>query len=314
MKEGFVIRFLIVALPAGLLLSGILAILSSHFDKEKTKVDPNELVRLEAAAINRQPVNRVDLANSLEVLNRRIGERHPLLPAKLESAAVWIESTLGPGNIGYLVERQVFDSGDVQVRNLIAELPGRERRDEIIVVGANYDTIPGGIGTNGNGSGVAALIALARAFAGDQQARTIRFVAFANGEPPCSRNEAMGSVVYTKDRRSRDERIVALMNMVLSGKADGAGEVISFVGNEDSRFFVESAVTTFRRAINTSAASDVLQKEELEVRASDHWVFRQSGYPAVMVSGTVDHATAGVDELEAFTQGIKAVIDTWANP
>ena len=49
MKEGAIIRFLLVTLPAGLFLLGIAAMVGSHWKAGTVPVDPNEAIRLEAA-------------------------------------------------------------------------------------------------------------------------------------------------------------------------------------------------------------------------------------------------------------------------
>ncbi len=56
----------------------------------------------------------------------------------------------------------------------------------------------GSPGANDNGSGVAAVLALARAFAGKESDRPWRFVEFVNEEPPFFWTENMGSLVYVK--------------------------------------------------------------------------------------------------------------------
>ncbi len=344
MREGFLIRFLIVALPAGLLLSGILAVLNTHFDEEKESVDPNEKVRLEAAAINRKPVHAADLATSLEILSGRIGERHLRLPEKLESAAVWIESTLGPGNIGYVVERQVFEVNGLRVRNLIAELPGRGRRDEIVVVAAHYDTVPGSPGANASGSGIAALVSLARAFAGDPQARTLRFVALVNEASTDDWADPRGSQHYLTDSRAKGERIVAMINLRSLGfystaagsqqaptgaRRDEYGTVGNFfalIGEHDDRFAIESAKIAFASAsavpVVSRTDSGAIGEELLSVAGT----FREAGVPSVLATDTAslryphhDRATDSADklditQLESVTIGLKAVLGSWANP
>ena len=316
MKDGTWIRLMIVALPAGLLLMGVGAIVNSTFYREESDLDPTEAIRLETAGLNRRPVSRDDLAISLDTLATRIGERHPGKPDQLERAAVWIESSLSGANMGYLVERQIYEAGGHEVRNLIAELPGRERRDEIIVVGAHYDTVAGSPGANDNGTGVAALLSLARAFAGDQQTRTIRFVAFVNEAPPYFQTESMGSLVYAKACRSRGEKIVAMISMVMLGESTDAKSMISFVGNDDSQFFADSARTAFVRATKIPAADNGFPLDGPGERASGHESFGQLGYPAVMVTATAAPAADAIDleNLESVTRGLKAVIDTWANP
>jgi len=344
MKEGFLIRFLIVALPAGLLVSGILAVLNTHFDQKKETVDPNEMVRLEAAAINRQPVNAADLANSLEILTGRIGERHLLLPEKLESAAVWIESTLGPGNIGYVVERQIFEAKGVKVRNLIVELPGGERRDEIVVVAGHYDTVPGSPGANSSGSGIAALISLARAFAGDPQSRTIRFVALVNEEYSDLEESGTGGREYVAACRAKEDRIVAMVILRSLGfyteeegsqKTPSGGEVdafgtignfLAFIGQNDDRFIIDSAKTAFAAASPMPVVGRIFASGSGEPIQSGTNVFREAGIPTLAATDTAElrypyhhQETDTADkinpgQLESVTSGLKAVLDSWANP
>ena len=344
MREGFSIRFLIVALPAGLLLSGILAVLNTHFDQDKEVVDPNERVRLEAAALNRQPVSTADLANSLEILAGRIGERHLLVPEKLESAAVWIESTLGPGNIGYVVERQVFEANNVQVRNLIAELPGKDRRDEIVVVAAHYDTVPGSPGANSSGSGMAALISLARAFAGDSQSRTIRFVALVNEESPEREGGGAGGREYVAACRAKGYRIVAMINLRslgfytdapdtqktpagVEGESFGpVGNFLALIGENDDRFMIDSAKTAFAAASAVPVVGRIFARGTAEEIQSVSEPFREAGVHALVATDTASfrypHHHQATDtlekidlkKLESVTVGLKAVLDLRANP
>ncbi len=344
MKEGALIRFLLVALPAGLLLLGTAAMVRTYLRQGERPVDPNEAVRLEAAALKRRPVSREDLSNSLGILATRVGERHLGRPEALESAALWIESTLGGGNIGYQVERQTYDVGDREVRNLVAELPGRSHRSEIVVVGAHYDTVPGSPGANDNGSGVAALVALARAFAGDPQARTVRFAAFVNEEPPHFQTEHMGSLVYARRCQARGERVVAMLCLdtvgffseaegsqrIPEGLEDGGfptvGNFLAFVGDENSRYVVDAAKTAFATVSSIPAVGGVFPESVPGVGWSDHWSFWQAGYPAVMATDTgpyryphyhsPDDTVDRIDleRLEDATRGFEAIVRAWANP
>jgi len=324
MKEGAVIRFLLVALPAGLLILGVGAMFYSQIQAKKEPADPNETVRLEAASLKRAPVDGGDLARSLEMLATRIGERHAGKPDLLESAALWFESTVGPANLGYLVERHVFEIGDGrEVRNLIAELPGRERRKEIIVVGAHYDSLPGSPGANDNASGVAALVALARAFAGDSQERTIRFVAFANGAGAL--DDTTGSLVYANRCRSRGENVVVMLSLDSLGRLY-KDDAISFVGAEDSFYFIDSALGAFSNTSKVPAQGGTFPAKQPGPQMVDQCAFSQSGFPAVAAFAKVvpdgsnqDAASdtpEGVDlqTIEESTRGFEAILRFWANP
>jgi Zn-dependent M28 family amino/carboxypeptidase len=74
------------------------------------------------------------------------------------------------------VRRQTTESGGVTVSNVIAELPGTTRPDEVVLVGAHFDAYYGG--ADDNSSGVAAVMELARVLSRYRFERTLRFVGF----------------------------------------------------------------------------------------------------------------------------------------
>lgn len=343
MTQRKLIPFLVVGLPAGLLFLGVFAMIRSEMKKPDVPLDPNEQVRLEAATLNRRPVSRDDLKRDLRTLTETIGERHLGKPEKLEQAAIWIESTLGGGNIGYSIGRNIYEVDGKTVRNLEATLPGKSRRDEIIVVGAHYDTVPGTPGANDNGTGVVTLLALARAFAGEQQDRTVRFVAFVNEESPYFHTENMGSRVYARRCKERNEKIVGMIALETIGyfsNAEGSQEVppglegsfpnkgnfLAFVGNEDSKYLADNCRIAFTNASGIPAIAGGFPVDVPGVAWSDHWSFWQEGYPAVMVTDTAPYryphyhkASDTMDKIdfENFTkavEGFEAVVRRLANP
>src|SRR5437764_13642439 len=105
------------------------------------------------------------LRESVFTLAADIGERNVTKPRAYAEAAEFIEKSLPSPS------RQTFESGV----NIESEIRGS---DEIVIVGAHYDSVIGSPGADDNATGVAALIELAGRFA--KSTRTIRFVAFAN--------------------------------------------------------------------------------------------------------------------------------------
>jgi Iap family predicted aminopeptidase len=97
--------------------------------------------------------------------------------------------------------------------NLEAEITGSEKPDEIVIISAHYDSLEGTPGANDNATGVAALLALARAFADSKPERTLRFVAFVNEEPPFFQSDDMGSFIYARRCRERNENVVAMLSL-----------------------------------------------------------------------------------------------------
>ncbi len=242
-----------------------------------------------------------ELRGYVDTLAGQIGERSVFMPERLAASQRWIETTLAEA--GYEPQRQTFDARDVTCANIWVELPGTQHADEIIVVGGHYDSVDGCPAANDNASGVAATLAIARAMRGDRPARTIRFVLFVNEEPPFFQTAEMGSWVYAKGCRERDENIVAMLSLETIGyytDAQGSqqypgpfgliypsrGNFIAFVGNFASRKLVRRTVGAFRRHARFPSEGGALPGAIIGVGWSDHWAFWQEGYPALMVTDT----------------------------
>lgn len=84
-----------------------------------------------------------------------IGERNIWRYAELNSSADYIERILT--DAGYKVGRQTYECEGKTVANLDATLAGGDPKlaDEIVLVGAHYDSVKGCPGANDNATGVA---------------------------------------------------------------------------------------------------------------------------------------------------------------
>jgi len=276
----------------------------------------------------------VELAHRLRAdvqhLAGEIGERNLYHPEKLAKAADWIEAAFK--RMGYqTVRRQpVFVRGkdyalpaDVTAWNIEAVLPGKTRADEQLVIGAHYDSKvamprwnahwppmpmrPGTPGANDNGSGVATVLALARRFVGHPQARTLRFVAFVNEEPPFYQTDAMGSLAYARNLQREGRQKVRMITPETLGcysarpHAKRAGtalllasilelpersDYISFSGNWGSWRWLETSARRFALHSALEVRTVALPAVAKKVAWSDDWSFWQCGYPAFAVSDT----------------------------
>ena len=226
----------------------------------------------------------------IETLAGTIGERNVTRPRAYADATAFIERSLPSAS------RHAFDSGV----NIEYEVPGD---DEIIVVGAHYDTVAGSPGADDNASGVAAMIAIARTLADSQLKHTVRFVAFANEEPPFFATSQMGSFRYAQRCRERKEKIIAMFSLETIGYFNDApksqqypsilhliypssANFIAFVSNLKSRALLRRSAREFRKATDVPAESGALPEFIAGVSWSDQWAFWQCGYPAVMVTDT----------------------------
>jgi hypothetical protein len=80
--------------------------------------------------------------------------------------------------------KNVFRKGPVKLHNVLADLKGAEKPDEIVIVGGHLDSWDGATGTTDNGTGVATTMEAARllAKAGAKPKRTIRFMLWSGEE------------------------------------------------------------------------------------------------------------------------------------
>jgi Zn-dependent M28 family amino/carboxypeptidase len=241
------------------------------------------------------------LRRHVEMLAGTIGERNLWRYAALQRAAEYIESELSAS--GYTPLRHTYEVSRVPVSNIDATLTGTASADDVVVVGAHYDTITGCAGANDNGSGVSAVLELARRFAGRPQPRTIRFATFVNEEPPFFQTAQMGSLVYANAARVRRERVVGMLSLETMGyysdekgsqqypRPVGAlypdvGNFIGFVSNLASARLLMKARRAFKRRTTFPVQSAAIPEAIPGVGWSDHWSFWQSGYPALMVTDT----------------------------
>jgi hypothetical protein len=158
---------------------------------------------------------RDGLRRDVEKLASEIGERNIPRYRELAAAADFLDASLAQSD--YEVRRQGYRVAGLTCYNLDVEIRGSNRPDEIVIIGAHYDSVEGSPGANDNATGAAALLALARLLAGAKTSRTLRFVEFVNEEPPYYHSPVMGSVVYAKQCRQRGENIVAMLSLETIG-------------------------------------------------------------------------------------------------
>jgi hypothetical protein len=244
---------------------------------------------------------RDEVQAHVAMLAGKIGERNLYNYEALQASAEYIAQSFR--EMGYGVRELTYSVQGRTVKNLEAELPGAARPHEIVLTGAHYDTVFGSPGANDNASGVAALLVLARMARQRPTARTRRFVAFVNEEPPFFLTPLMGSRVYAREASQRGERITAMLSLETIGWFSdaprsqsypfplslfypGTGDFIGFVGNLASRPLARRVVRVFRG--NCRFPSEGVAAPALipGIGWSDHWSFWQEGYQAVMITDT----------------------------
>jgi len=251
-----------------------------------------------------QEVLRTRLERHVRALAGDIGVRSDDEYARVQRAAAYIEGELR--SLGYAVVSQEFSAAGRTYRNLEATLAGTTRRQEVVVLGAHYDTAEEAPGADDNASGVAAVLELARMLAGKPQARTVRFVLFPNEEPPWFATADMGSRHYAAEARARKDQIVAMLSIESIGYYDpepgtqrypfplnyaypDVGDFIGFVSNLKSRALLHRAISAFRAHARFPTQGAAAPAWVPGVWWSDHWAFWLEGYPAIMISDTAPY-------------------------
>lgn len=256
----------------------------------------------------------------------------------LRKAEDYVAARLKAAGCG--VEFQEYSAGGVKVRNISCVKTGLSSPGEIIVVGAHYDTFSNP-GADDNASGVAGMIELAEYAASKKYDRTLKFIAFANEEPPFFKKEGMGSEVYAKAAAARKDDIKAALVLEMIGYFSeerlsqrypplvGAffpnrGNFIAQVSNLGSRKLAGRIDKVFTGATKLPLRTASLPSFVPGVDYSDHRSFWRAGYPAMMFTDTSFYRTPhyhkhtdlpdtlNYEYMAAFLDGMKAVVDDLA--
>ena len=265
----------------------------------RTTTEPLEPLNAEELRLEAQ------LHDDVITVADRVGERNvDFKPEKLDEAARFIESSFRLA--GYEPKSQWYRIGKTDCRNIECEIRGAERPGEVVIIGAHYDSVPGSPGADDNASGVAVILALARLFAGATPKRTLRFVGFANEEPPYFWHDTMGSLVYARKVRQQGDRATAMLSIESVGFYStvpnsqkypaglgliypSIGNFVAFVGNVSSRSLVHETVRTFRSVPALPSMGVAVPNAIPGVGWSDHWSFWQQGFSALEVTDTAPY-------------------------
>jgi carboxypeptidase Q len=155
----------------------------------------------------------------------------------------------------------------VQAYNTIAELPGTDLADEVVILGAHLDSWDLGTGATDNGTGVAGVMEAVRAIAaaGLKPRRTIRVVLFSGEE-----QGHFGSKAYVEAHRAELAKVQAVLVLDL-----GSGQVRGFAleGRENCRRLMAAAIAP----LNDLGVVELPLERSTD---SDHASFDDAGVPA----------------------------------
>ena len=242
------------------------------------------------------------LYTHVEHLSVTIGSRSVFEYDKIEATKRYIVSCLK--TFGYIPTLQNYDYEGKTFSNIIVSIPGVKYPDETVIIGAHYDTVYGTPGADDNASAVAVLLEVCRALKSISPGRTLKLIFFFLEEPPVFRTEHMGSYVYAKEAKARNENIKAMICLEMVGyysdKKDGqtfplplmsmmfstTPNFIAVVGNLKSRNLVDKVKNSLLKVSPIPVETLTSVSFVPGVDLSDHRSFWEMGYPAVMITDT----------------------------
>lgn len=207
--------------------------------------------------------------------------------------------------------------------NILVDLPGRELPAEILLVGAHYDAAPGAPGADDNGTGVAALLEVARVLKDRPLKRTVRLAFFTLEEVGL-----VGSMAHARSYRAPEPgepkelestppqapttpgKLFGMISLEMLGYySDAPGSQKSPI-QEIKGVFTPPTVGDFLAAVTLSTHSafcrrvaaamesaapglkifpfDVLPLPVPDMVRSDHAPFLAAGVPAIMLTDTAN--------------------------
>ncbi len=162
-----------------------------------------------------------------------------------------------------------FSGKPAEVYNTVAEIPGGEKADEVVIIGAHLDSWDLGTGATDNGTGSTAVLEAARALKkmGVKPKRTIRFVLFTGEEQGLN-----GSKAYVKKHAEELPKISAVL---VHDSGTGKVLTVGLMGNYEARETMDRVLYPLARAKEIGLAEPTLRKED----GSDHVPFDDAGVP-----------------------------------
>src|SRR5208337_2116378 len=157
----------------------------------------------------------------------------------------------------------------ITTSNVVAELKGSERPNEIVIIGAHLDSWELGTGALDNGCNAALVIDALRAIkaAGVRPKRTIRFILFSGEE-----EGLLGSLAYVRAHKNELDNVVA--ELVLD---EGTGPISSF--STGGRKDVDAALTPMVQPFAQWKANAVTNDAAV---GTDNYDFMMEGVPTLL--------------------------------
>jgi len=170
-----------------------------------------------------------------------------------------------------------YNPGVFYGKNIEATLNGNNKKDEIIIFNAHYDSVWISPGADDDGSGVAAVLAAAYVLSKFEFNRTIKFLCFSGEEVGL-----LGSKVYSKSAYENDDIILLEFNADMIGyaKTDEDEKKVRVYGTQDVDWYVDQIENlNIQFDFNFHLTRGILAEDMMG--GSDYYSFSRYGYEAI---------------------------------
>ncbi len=190
--------------------------------------------------------------------------KHPMLIMEREQAMRVVRLLRGGKKLLLNAKIDVDDRGPFESYNVIGEIPGNQKKDEIVLIGAHLDSWGLGTGGNDNGCNVVMMIDIARQIKrlGLKPNRTIRFVLWNSEE-----HGMIGSWRYAQDH------VKELDKHVIAGSIDiGSGRISGFFTNGRAEL-----LPAVEKALEPVAGLGPFEHINMPIVGTDNYDFMMQG-------------------------------------
>lgn len=149
--------------------------------------------------------------------------------------------------------------------NISVTVPGTEKTDDFIVVGAHYDSVPEGVGAGDNLGGTVLILEMLRHFIHNPPRRSIRFVWFG-----CEELGMLGSRAYVNAHKDELKNCRVMINIDLAGSTFGRNFISSMAG--------ENSVAALDFLAKCKGYQTSVSDSDMK---SDNLPFTEIGIPAI---------------------------------
>lgn len=218
--------------------AGFIAMTGTMRDTEEDSDLPTGMLRKTLTAFGRLPAVSVRMTDAFDMIGR--GASRVRMTVK-----------------GKEVERTS--------RNVVAEIPGTKYPDEIISMGAHFDSVPFSTGVYDNGAGSVILLEALRHFKANPPARTMKFMWYGSEEVGLE-----GSKAYVRDHEEELKKHRFMVNVDVAAPVIGA-ERAMVMASEELTHFTDLYLKTRGYCVEVKQ----------DIYSSDSVPFADKGVPAV---------------------------------